>query len=312
MSPGFLLLGVAAVALAAGLTSAAVGVWLLVGRHSLARRAPAAQARLLLVASLAPFCAAVGLIGAWVTDIHVLGCPAHRCVHDHRAPLPGAGVLLVAAGALARVGWRAARGAVDVARARRMRRALDGLAAAGPGGAALLPVAEPQAFVLGFLRPRVYVSQGLLAAAASVPSVLAHEAAHARRRDPLRRLCASLALAWHLPGVDALLERRLARAQEMAADAAAAGALGDAPGVAEALVRLARARRAQPAAALGWDGRAGDLAARVGALLDERVRPDRPRPMAVLTWAGLAWGGLLLAAEPLHRGAERLLRLIDP
>lgn len=312
MSAGFALLCRAALAAVAGLASALVGALLAVGPHLLARRAPAAQARVLLAATVAPAFAAASLIAAWVVDIHVLACVAHHCTHDHQAPLPGAVALVLAVGLLARVAWAVARGVAGVTQARATRRALDALAERGPEGCALLPLAEPQAFVLGFLRPRVYVTHGVVAATASLDAVLAHEAAHARRRDPLRRLCASLALAWHLPGVDAWLERRLARAQEMAADADAAGAMGDGTRVAESLVRLARLRVTAPAAAVGWHGGAADLAVRVDALLDERARPDRPRLAALAAAALLLWGGALLAADPLHRGAERLLRLLDP
>jgi Zn-dependent protease with chaperone function len=312
MNAGFALLCVAALAAVAGLASALVGALLVATSRLLARRAPAAQARLLLAAAVAPAFAAVALVSAWVVDIHVLGCSAHQCAHDHRAPLPGAVASLLAAGLAARVAWAAGRAGAGVVRTRAVRRALDALAVRGPGGCALLPLAEPQAFVLGLLRPRVYVSRGLLAAAPSVESVLAHEAAHARRRDPLRRLCASLALALHLPGVGAALERALARAQELAADAEAAGAVGDAPRIAEALVRLARLRVAPPAVAVGWHGGADELAARVDALLDERVRPDRPRAAALAGAALLGWGAALVAADPLHRGAELLLRLLDP
>lgn len=311
MSGGFLLLCLAALAVVAGLASGLVGALIVATPRALARLAPAAQARVLLAAAVTPALAAAGLISAWVVDIHFLGCSAHHCTHDHQAPWPGAVAVLVATGVAARVAWAGARAAIGVARARAARRALDGLATAGPGGCAVLPLAEPQAFVLGFLRPRVYVSRGLLAAAPSVEAVLAHEAAHVRRRDPLRRVCASLALALHLPGIAGALERALARAQELAADAAAAAAVGDPPRVADALVRLARMRATRPLAAVGWHGGGDDLAARVDALLDEQPRPDRPRPVALAAAALALWGATLVAADPLHRGAEWLLRLLD-
>ena len=57
--------------------------------------------------------------------------------------------------------------------------------------------------VRGVLRPRVVVSRDLLRAVdtESMAAIVAHERAHSRRRDPLRRLLASLLLAFHLPPV---------------------------------------------------------------------------------------------------------------
>src|SRR5690606_4932593 len=84
----------------------------------------------------------------------------------------------------------------------------------------VFPSDEPQAFVLGALRPRVYVSRGLLSLGRNVlEPVLAHERVHARRRDLLwRALCPMLGVG-HWPSVASALRARLATAQEMAADA---------------------------------------------------------------------------------------------
>src|SRR5258708_2047457 len=51
------------------------------------------------------------------------------------------------------------------------------------------------AFCAGLLAPRVYITAGAVAelAPGALDAVLAHEAAHARRRDPLRRLAAPAA-----------------------------------------------------------------------------------------------------------------------
>src|SRR5689334_17224014 len=53
----------------------------------------------------------------------------------------------------------------------------------------IVPSARPHAFTLGFLRPRIVISDGLIALLdeRELACVLAHERHHARRRDPLRR-----------------------------------------------------------------------------------------------------------------------------
>ena len=56
----------------------------------------------------------------------------------------------------------------------------------------VIPGAQPLAFCAGLLRPRVYVSTGALErlGEAELAAVVAHEAHHAARRDPLRLLVA--------------------------------------------------------------------------------------------------------------------------
>jgi Zn-dependent protease with chaperone function len=118
---------------------------------------------------------------------------------------------------------------------------------------------------------------------AVLDAVLVHEAEHARRRDPLRRLAGRAAadvLVW-LPLVGWWTSRRLEEA-ELAADRAAIDRVGRTP--------LARALRATatPAtpAAVGtrFDG-AGP--ARVTELLGEELPPQRPPLAACLLSLGL-------------------------
>lgn len=85
--------------------------------------------------------------------------------------------------------------------------------------------ASPQAFCAGLVRPRIYLSAGALEllSEGEREAVLAHEAHHARRRDPLRLLLAR-ALGdgvFFLPAVGRLAQRYAALA-EVAADEAAA------------------------------------------------------------------------------------------
>jgi Zn-dependent protease with chaperone function len=50
---------------------------------------------------------------------------------------------------------------------------------------------DATAFCAGLLRPRVYLTEGVVRVLdpGALDAVLVHESAHARRRDPLRRLC---------------------------------------------------------------------------------------------------------------------------
>jgi Zn-dependent protease with chaperone function len=103
----------------------------------------------------------------------------------------------------------------------------------------VVPDRDPHAFCAGLLRPRIFVSSGALERLAppSLHAVVAHEAEHAARRDPLRLLLAR-AVAAAVPGVPALrrLAARQAAVAELAADAAAVRALGSRQPLASALV----------------------------------------------------------------------------
>jgi beta-lactamase regulating signal transducer with metallopeptidase domain len=88
------------------------------------------------------------------------------------------------------------------------------LAAQGPrplNGAFVIDDERPQAFCAGLLKPRVYVSSGTVALldGAALNAVLAHEAHHARLRDPLR-LAVGRVLAralFFVPGLDEVVRR---------------------------------------------------------------------------------------------------------
>jgi len=103
-------------------------------------------------------------------------------------------------------------------------------------------VADPvaRAFCAGWLRPRVYISDGALEQldAAELHAVVAHEDHHARRRDPLRLLViAVLGEALFFMPVMRRLRERYAQLAEVAADEAAAHATGAQP-LAAALMRF--------------------------------------------------------------------------
>jgi hypothetical protein len=106
-------------------------------------------------------------------------------------------------------------------------------------GAFVFEAREPYAFCVGLLRPRVYVSRAALDLLDDdeLEAVLAHEAHHVRRRDPLRLLVAR-ALGdglFFLPLVRRLAERYAALA-ELAADEAAASGRGGRRALASALL----------------------------------------------------------------------------
>jgi Zn-dependent protease with chaperone function len=140
------------------------------------------------------------------------------------------------------------------------------------------------AFCAGLLRPRVYVTAvvGTLAPG-ELDAVLAHEAAHARRRDPLRRLIARSAAdaLFYLP-LARWWSGRQAEAAELRADQAAVGYAGR-QAVASAL--LAAGLAAVPAGAAAYSGVTG---IRVAQLLGDELPARRPAPaLVILSGLGL-------------------------
>lgn len=302
MSAGFLALSLLALAALLTLTSALAGAAELAAGRRLARSAPAARARLLLAAALAPAFAGALASLALAADIALFASPRH-CAERFAAAAPGGAALALLTAWLAWTGVGALRTAFAALRAAAASRRLAALSQPDPRGFRRVACDEAQAFVLGFLRPQVYVSSALAGAAdaRSLETVLAHERAHLRRRDPLRRLVAGFALALHLPGVAGRLGRALRAAEEASADAEAARVLGDRTRVAEALVRFARMRRAAPLAA-GFFGDA--LEERVREVLAAERADDRPRAASLGLAAALALALALAGAPLLHRAAE--------
>lgn len=301
-----LLSAVAAVAFGCSLLCAAA---LCLGRKWLGGLAPAAQSRVLLAAALAPALVSTALLSAMVFDLAVRRCDAHLCLLHGSTGLPPlvAGLAVLLAVRVGRQGWAAVSA---LRHSRSIARTLESVASTGGVGSRIVPVDEPQAFVVGLIRPRMYLSQGLLRTAdpRDLESVMEHERSHIQRRDPLRRLVASLGLAFHLPGIASAIERRLAATQESAADADAARVLGDPPRVAEALVKLARLRAARLPLAVGLLG--GDLEFRVRELLRPTTRPDRPAPVLLIAVATTGFAAALLVADPIHTAFESLVRLL--
>jgi Zn-dependent protease with chaperone function len=160
----------------------------------------------------------------------------------------------------------------------------------GVGNLVCLDSPAASAFCAGLLRPRVFVTSGMVAALADeeLDAVLVHEAEHARRRDPLRRLVgrAAAGVLFWLPLVGWWTRHRLEDA-ELAADRAAIDRVGRSP--------LARALRATatPAAPMVGARFDGAGAARVTQLLGDPLPPRRPPLAACL----LSLLGLILAVS---------------
>jgi Zn-dependent protease with chaperone function len=321
----FLATTIAAAALVTFATSACTGLFLLAPERWRASFSAAARARALLGLCLAPLLtgalvmtAALAPSFGWIADhclgvgdIHAQAHP-HICEH-HVDALPALSLLAFAAVLLARiiqralgVGWTLARSALIGVRLKSTTAAYE----SAQGELRVLPLHEPQAFVLGYLRPTLFVTEGLLSPEhrEHLAAVLAHEHAHIRRADPLRALIASAGLAFHLPWIASILHDRLVRAQEMAADADAASALGDRARIASALVHVARAQLHLPHAALAFGG--SHVEQRVRGLLDER--PLREWPSGRALWLGFAVACTFVAlhADAVHHAVEQALGLL--
>jgi hypothetical protein len=177
---------------------------------------------------------------------------------------------------------------------RRFERGLDVIGPVpGVAGAQLVEHDEPQAFCIGLLRPRTYLSQAALELLGDDEraAVMAHEAHHARQRDPLRLLVAR-ALAeglFFLPAVRRLPERYAALA-ELAADEAASAGPGRRRALASAL--LAFDEHPSPAAV-------GIAPERVEHLLGRRPRWELPTLLLVgaVATIGILTAVTLLTAE---------------
>jgi beta-lactamase class D/beta-lactamase regulating signal transducer with metallopeptidase domain len=163
------------------------------------------------------------------------------------------------------------------------------------------------AVVVGLLRPVVIVAPTLLDDP-GLALVLAHERAHARRRDPLLGLLARLAAAfyWFHPCVH-LAVRAIARAREESCDDAATAG-GEGTRYARTLLGLATATPSQsraPQAGRAW----------VGVAHDARALERRIRRLLGPARAPARFGGTLAAAcavALLSSGAPLAVALARP
>ena len=237
-------------------------------------------------------------------------CLTHGDHHPHLCPrhatFPGAALVVVALAYLARLGHGLGRLTWSLHTQWRVSTALDEAAEAAHG-TSVFPSPTPGAFVLGLIRPRIYVSSGLAELGPELRKlVVAHERAHAVRRDPLWRALGSLLSINHPPSIGSTLEARLVLAQERAADEAAAAAFPDGRlKMAAALVSLAR--RASPAHPLAVAFGHAHIKLRVRALLGAPP-PPCSRPARSLTCGALLVTLLaLMSHASIHDALETLL-----
>ena len=157
------------------------------------------------------------------------------------------------------------------------------------------------AFCYGLLRPRVCVTTGMLARLTPQEqrAMLAHEAHHLHRRDPLRKLLVdALAAGLRFIPLVPLLHRAYLVSQEVAADQAAIAFCGGPGPLAGALVKLLQQgeQRPLPPTAMGLDG---TLDARLSHLLGQPVPlPDVTGRVLLLSLVTVA--GVLLASYAAH------------
>jgi hypothetical protein len=160
--------------------------------------------------------------------------------------------------------------------------------------------------VVGVLRPRILIPPSTAGSLRTeeLASVLAHELAHVRRRDPLTGILQALieSLFWFHPAVRAL-GRRVRAEREHCCDALVVMAVGNPVGYARALTALELLRHgANPLVPAATDG---VLLERVRRLLGEaepRRRRARAPVMATLAAAGMLAGCAMLTG-PYRDGA---------
>ena len=163
------------------------------------------------------------------------------------------------------------------------------------------------AFTHGLIRPKIYISTGLLASLTreEARGVLFHEIHYKKNRDPLRIFLATLLrdTFFYLP-VGGYITRRFHAVKERAADDAVIKRTGDPLVFAETLIKVAkfgvdmRLDIARTASITG----SGSLESRIKRLVDDKgedEREERPRFRVVFTSVILAVALLFSASLPL-------------
>jgi Peptidase family M48 len=162
-------------------------------------------------------------------------------------------------------------------------RALAGRSPRPLHGAWVIDGRRPQAFCVGLLHPRVYVSTGAmeLLDAPALAAVLAHERHHARRHDPLRLACGHVLAQslFFVPTLRRLAQRQHALSEISADEASLLSTGGDASALASAMLSFSQASSEQ---ALGVDPE------RIDFLLGERPHWGFPVSLCLAAAAALS------------------------
>ena len=312
------LLGAAAVA--AGLSACVA----LVSASALALASkissPARRADLAFAAAVLPGATAmVGTLAAALPSIlAALGADDHCRLHLHHAHLcpVHSGELhtrILIGGALA-LGFSATSLIVWVARTThgarfvRAARAVGKLSVVDGIDIVALHGAPRLLHSVGALRPFVVVSAALIDALSpsSCEAVLAHEAAHVRRRDGLALWLISVLSFASPPIFSAWARRKFIAAADEAADEEAAVAVGPLA-VATAIVEVARLRSRSPLDGIALAADGGAIEARVARLLTLDPRARTPLLLLVMVAGVCAALAALSLSESVHHAVETAL-----
>lgn len=220
------------------------------------------------------------------------------------------------------LGWAlvASTGALALARAVPLlreglaaRRLVGELAVPREGDVVTIPSREPVCLAVGWWRPVVVVSTGFLDGVGeeAATAAIAHERAHAARRDAWWTFLARLGSLALPPGVARRVLDGLELATERACDERAADEVGDRLVVADAILRAQRLGLLGEAPLVAASFGPAHWSARVTALL----APLAPSPTGFARWdaRGAVVALLTVAlAGPLHHAAEVALALVAP
>lgn len=275
---------------------------------------PIVATSIVLIAALLP--SLLQLFG--IENDHCLGHTEehrHFCLIHRPSLLDSQPLDLLALAFLSLIVLLGARLVVDVVRTRRFRNMLKGYRVISAEGVVrVLDTALPLAFSSGIVRPRIFLSTGLLQSLSAEERelLIAHEQAHLARHDSLRLLLARALSLTHLPWVRKSVLAELQLASEQACDEAAARQ-ADAPcKMAELLLKIEGLyQRHFPQAPLVLN-LLGDNRSMLPARIEALLSPAAGQlPRAVLFTLVLAGVLAISAHDLLHDWLEHALHLFQ-